>query len=344
MTEPVIDATYDEVDPSADLPPVVWVEVLSRHGDVLVRHRCTTAEIRIGRGYGNDVVLDDPYIAAEHLRITHDATGRLVAQDLGSANGTFLNHGKQRLGEIVLDGNRPIRIGHTHLRIRDAAHPVAAERAVLPQRRLLPIAAGIGVVIIGIELLTVWLNETAEPKPSRYLLTPLTVSLVLLVWTAIWCVLSRIFAGRAYVERNLLIALGGALAYSLWNEFVWLYSFAFSSRALVGSGATVFWLMLGAISVLHLRSISPAHGLVKAGAILLLVGLGIGLQTLTAQETPGGSPYQAAPRRLLPPAFRVTPLVERDAFAAELAKLKPKLDKERADEPGEPSDAEDEDS
>ena len=204
------------------------------------------------------------------------------------------------------------------------------------------VADGLGLVILGIEVLTVWLNDTAEPKPSRYLLTPLIVVLVLLVWTAIWSVLSRIFTGQAKLERNLLIALGGALVYSLWNEFVWLYSFAFASRALVAYGGAVFWLILGAISFLHLRGVSPARSWAKAGGVLLLAGAGFGTQMLTASEGPSGSPYQGAPRRLLPPAFRVAPLVDRDAFAAELAKLKPKLDTQREAESGDATDSDDE--
>lgn len=338
MTEPVIDATFAEIDPRADEPAVIWVEVLSRHGEVLSRHRCTGPELRIGRGYANDVLIDDPYVAVEHLRVTRDAGGQLVAQDLGSVNGTFVDRDKAHTERIVLEGDRRIRIGHTHLRIRDAAHPVAEERAARPQRRLLPIAAGLGALIIGIELLSVWLNETTEPKPSRYLLTPLVVALVLLVWAGGWSVLSRIFAGQAKLERNLLIALGGALAYSLWNELVWYLSYAFSSRALVEYGGIALWLILGLVCFLHLRAISPARPWAKAAGVVLLGLAGLGTQALTDQEGPGGSPYLAAPRRLMPPEFRLAPLVDRDAFAASLAELKPSLDEERAaeaaDDPG----------
>ncbi len=310
MTEPVIDTGYTEIDPSIDPAAAIWVEVLSRHGDVLARHRCAGPELRIGRGYGNDVVIDDPYVAVEHLVVMRDAEGRLIARDLGSVNGTFLDRDTRRLDHVVLDGEHRLRIGHTWLRIRDAAHAVPPERAMEPQRRLLPIALGLGAVVIGIEVLSIWLNDTQEPKPSRYLLTPLVVTLVLVVWTAVWSVLSRIFIGQAKLERNLLIAVAGALVYSLWNEVVWFFTYAFASRALIGSGPVVFWLVLTVICILHLRAISPAHGWMKAGAVLMLGLAGIGAQTLTASDTPAGSPYQGAPRRLLPPAFRVAPLAD----------------------------------
>jgi hypothetical protein len=344
MSDSVIDASFAEIDPAADAPPAIWVEVLSRHGEVLARHRCTGPELRIGRGYTNDVVIDDPYVAAEHLRIARAADGSLVAEDLGSLNGTFVERDKARSDRILLDGDRRLRIGQTWLRIRDAAHPVADERLFQPQRRLLPLAGGLAAVLLGIEVLSVWLNETGEPKLADYLSPPLIVAVVLTVWTAIWSVLSRIFAGEARFERNLLIAVGGALVYSLWNEFAWLFSYAFASRALVGLGNVVFWLVIAGASFLHLRSMGPAHSLIKAGAVLLLAGIGLGAQTLSSSQASGGSPYLTSPRRLLPPAFRVAPLVDREAFAAELLKLKPKLDAQReatADDDGLEDDDED---
>lgn len=329
-----------EFEPPIDPAAAIWVEVLSRHGDVLARHRCAGPEVRIGRGYGNDVLVDDPFVAVEHLSVTRDRLGRLIAQDLGSVNGTFLDRATERADRVVVDGDRRLRIGHTYLRIRDAAQALPPERVAQPQRRLLPLAALLGALIVGIEVLSLWLNDAQEPKLSRYLLTPMVVTGVLAAWTAIWSILSRIFAGQARLERNLLIAVGGALVYSLWNEFVWLYSYAFASRALVGSGTIVFWLVLAAISFLHLQSIGPARPWVKAGAVLLLGAAGIATQMLTASETPGGSPYQGAPRRLLPAEFRLTPLKEPAAFAAELAKLKPRLDQQRAAEPEEAPEAE----
>ena len=39
------------------MEPVMWLELLSRHHDVVQRHRCTGPVIRIGRGYDNDLSL-----------------------------------------------------------------------------------------------------------------------------------------------------------------------------------------------------------------------------------------------------------------------------------------------
>ncbi|HYC15496.1 MAG TPA: FHA domain-containing protein, partial [Stellaceae bacterium] len=75
---------------------VTWIEVLGRHRDVVARLRFAGAEIRVGRAYDNDLVLDDPYVAPRHLLIRRETGGALVAEDLGSANGLYLDRGKTR--------------------------------------------------------------------------------------------------------------------------------------------------------------------------------------------------------------------------------------------------------
>ncbi len=73
----------------------IWIEVLSRHGDVGSRQRFTSTPITIGRAYDNDVVLDDPHVAAHHLRIVRSDAGVLTAEDLGSRNGLYLGRGRE---------------------------------------------------------------------------------------------------------------------------------------------------------------------------------------------------------------------------------------------------------
>jgi len=58
---------------------MIWVEILSRHRDITARVRTASPEVRIGRGYDNDVIVDDPYVAARHLRVFRDEAGQLVA-------------------------------------------------------------------------------------------------------------------------------------------------------------------------------------------------------------------------------------------------------------------------
>ena len=151
-------------------------------------HRSGGADrARIGRGYDNDVIIDDPYVAAQHLRVFRDEAGQLVAEDLGSANGTFLDGGRNRFARIVIDGKHPIRIGQTYLRVRDIHHEVERERVAPPEWRALPIAAAaaLGASLLGLSALQVWLAQTAELRASSYLTPLLTIVATVLVWAGI---------------------------------------------------------------------------------------------------------------------------------------------------------------
>ena len=70
----------------------------------------------IGRGSNCDIVSDDPCISRKHLEIDIN-DGNVIARDLGSTNGTYVE-GHQAPAATLLDGNT-IPIGRT--RILDCA-------------------------------------------------------------------------------------------------------------------------------------------------------------------------------------------------------------------------------
>ena len=318
---------------------VIWIEVVSRSREVIARHRCRGPEIRIGRGYENDVVLDDPYVAPQHLRIRRSEAGGWVAEDLDSANGLFLDHGRDRFGWVEIDGNRPIRIGHTFLRIRETNHAVPRERAGRLEGRAGPVAPGaaLGTAILGIQALSVWFAEIDEPRVSHYVQSLLAIATLVVTWVALWAILSRIFSGQARLERNLLIALAGLLVFLLYGEFAEFASFALTWRALVSYDYVVMWSIVAATSFFHLRTIGPAGLKLKGGVLAGLLGIVIATQTLAQSELRAEFGQQSYLRRLLPPALRLAPAQDENAFFAEIEQLKTKLDRDRTDDPSEDS-------
>lgn len=311
---------------------VIWVEILSRHREVASRHGCRGPEVRIGRGYGNDVVIDDPYVAAQHLLVRRDESGALVAEDLGSANGTFAERGRARLSRIAVDGEKPIRIGQTYLRIRAASYAVPQERAQTYQAPGWPIPAALAAAVLGIAMLSRWLDETGEPKLYVYLVEALILAGLVVGWTAVWAVLSRVFAGHARFERHLLIALAGLLIFSLYRELLQLGAFAFSSQAPQTYNYVGTWSLLALICFLHLRAIDPSRTRLKGGAVGALLAVVLATQALTQSEMRSGNNQQDYVHRLMPPALRLAPLRSEDAFFAAAAQLRPRLERDRTED------------
>jgi hypothetical protein len=321
-----------------------WIEILSRNDEVLARHRVRCAapgeELCVGRGYDNDVIIDDPYVAARHLRIVRDEGGVLVAEDLGSANGLVAGKDRRRVERAVLDGNATIQIGRTRLRVREADHAVAPERIARPRMRIWPLVLALAGALLGAELATIWLAQTGEQKPGTYLTPLLGLTLTVAAWATAWAVMSRIFSGRARLERHLLIAVSGLLALELFNELTSYGAFAFSMRELVAYRYIFLWLLGALVCFLHLRQLSQSREIgrsrlkLKAGAAAALALLGIGMQTLSQWEASANADRESFLRGLKPPVFRLAGAQSNHGFFAQISKLKPELDRARAEQPG----------
>jgi hypothetical protein len=312
---------------------MIWIEILSRHSDITARYRIAGPEARIGRGYDNDVIVDDPYVAAQRLRIFRDETGQLVAEDMGSANGIFLDGGKSRLARIIVDGKHPIRIGQTFLRIREMNHALERERVARPERRIFPIAlaAALGVVILGFDTVKVWLNQTSEPRVSSYLTPLLVIAATVLAWVGVWALLTRIFSGRSRFLRNLLIAQVGILAFTLYDQGARLSAFAWTWSTGSSYQYVAAWSIVALVCFLHLREVGPARLLFKGALVTTLLATAIAVQTPQRSEAFSDSGLQNTPSLLMPPALRLAPLRDETAFFGDIAKLKTTLDGDRAE-------------
>ncbi|HEX6510398.1 MAG TPA: FHA domain-containing protein [Chloroflexota bacterium] len=69
----------------------------------------------IGRDDGNDIVLDDTFISAQHANITWNGNG-WVLQDLGSTNGTRLN-GKEVQRAVAVKPGDIVEFGETKFKM-----------------------------------------------------------------------------------------------------------------------------------------------------------------------------------------------------------------------------------
>jgi S1-C subfamily serine protease len=69
--------------------------------------------IYIGKSAENDVIINDSFVSRRHLRITQQADGSYLLEDLGSTNGTFVNG--NRVQSKILAPNDIVKIGETVL-------------------------------------------------------------------------------------------------------------------------------------------------------------------------------------------------------------------------------------
>jgi pSer/pThr/pTyr-binding forkhead associated (FHA) protein len=72
--------------------------------------------LTFGRSDDADVLLDDPYASEFHLRFSAEED-RLVLQDLGSTNGTYLN-GRRVTAPVTVAKGDAVQVGKTVMEIR----------------------------------------------------------------------------------------------------------------------------------------------------------------------------------------------------------------------------------
>lgn len=312
----------------------MWVEVLAHDGAVAARERIDTAEARIGRAFDNDVVVDDPHVAPHHLRVFRDDSGGLVAEDLGTLNGLYPEHGAERAARLSLEQRSGIRIGRTTLRIHDAARPVAPERALGAPRAHAAWAALLGVALLAMLGFLQWLDTTSQPRANVILLPLLGFIAILAVWAGVWAVLSRVFLGQARFALQLRIAVTACLVLIAWDQACETLSFALAWREMADYAALGVWALLAATCHAHLRAIGPRHMGFAMGIVGVLVGAGALLQYASRSEVRTLVGQSATLGELRPPELRLVPLASADEFFERAAATSLKVDRARTREPG----------
>src|SRR3954468_21412281 len=96
-------------------------QIRIKGGPAQGRHIKIGQELQIGRSAGAEGRLgDDPEISRQHARISRNAQGQLVVEDLGSTNGTYVN-GQRIAGPTPLNPGDTVQVGRSSLTVEGAA-------------------------------------------------------------------------------------------------------------------------------------------------------------------------------------------------------------------------------
>jgi hypothetical protein len=312
---------------------VMWIEVLSRDGAVAMRERIDADEARVGRAFDNDVVVDDPHVAAHHLRVFRAEDGGLVAEDLGTVNGLFPEHGAERAQRLRLAEGPGLRIGRTILRVHDAAHPVAPEKPLTPPRAHASWAAALTGGLFATILLVNWLDLTNQPSANALMLPLLGLATVLAVWSGLWALLSRVFFGQAQYSVQLRIAATACIALVIWDQLAKTFSFALAWREMSEYAGLGAWALLGATCVAHLQSMSARHMRVAQAVVVVLISAGAAIQYFGKSEARTVVGQRATLGDLRPPGFRLAPPATSEEFFKRAEAVRQRVDRARVREP-----------
>lgn len=315
---------------------MMFVEVLDRGGEVRSRQRIGPEGLRIGRAYDNDLILDDPFVAAHHLVVERDTEGNLVATDLGSRNGLYLLTPVRQVDHAPIGQDTRLRIGHTQLRFRDAGFPVPAELESNPDvshrhgLRFYLALAGTTALLAADGYATAF-----EPATGALVFSGVLVLLLgVFAWTGIWSFFGKMATRHAQFYRHGTIALLATSGLLATHELAGYIEFGFSTSAalpigLFASATITGWLLYG-----HLRLVSRLNARRAAFSTFGVAAVFTASFALVQYSSSFGySPALDYARTLKAPAFRMVSPKSTDAFFVDAESLRTAVDALREQAP-----------
>lgn len=311
------------------------LEVLDRDGVVRQSVKVGAWPLRVGRALDNDLVLDDPHTAPEHLRIARDDTGQLALTVGDSVNGLQLNGRAVAAGEqVVLPAgphDKPVSLvlGRTQLRLRLATQLLAPEQRLgtarvltqgLPTLLMLALAAAL---VLGFNT---WLDSEPDLLTKSLASSAISALAIGFGWAGVWTLLSKVFTHQAHFGWHLRVMLLAVLAWEALMAGTSLLAFAFSWPWITDFNFVPAYAILGAMLYFHLQAVEPLHPRRTLGFAVgsALTGLALSLWfNVQATDRVGSELYM---NHLFPPALRVAKPVELTDFMQGAAGLQTRVD------------------
>jgi hypothetical protein len=313
---------------------VIFVEILDRRGELLRRERLAEIPYRIGRGYDNHLVLDDPYVCPSHAVVERTEDGGLALRDLDSLNGVERLPKRERGASFPLAPGLEVKLGRSVLRFRDASHGTLATLRL--RRRpawlewslthggagLLWAAALVGVLMLdGLRSSTVKIDWVAQATTTG------GVVLMAALWAGAWALVGRLLGQRARFVTHFAIAVASVLAGLLQQRLFELGQFLFEPIApvriadAVGDGLVLGVAVYAHLTVLLVGRVAQ-RALAAAALGLAMLALQLGNQYSESTDWVAVLPYWS---RLEPVPIGLLPVEPADAFFAEAKQLEGEL-------------------
>jgi len=310
---------------------LAWVEIVDRHGDVSARHPVYSWPLKVGRAYTSDIVLDDPYVAANHLEINHADGNAYQLRVVDSVNAMMIDTLRGKQADAAVPANHVVRIGQTQLRIRPVDYAVSAEKP-LPNnawsRNWTAFFVGITVLLLTY-LLTLWLNYDRADGYSILLLPVVGALTLLLIWSGFWALIGRVLSGRAnFVAHAVNASLGVALLIFLDSWLDGYVDFAFNSNLMSNVMPEVTEpLIIGTLLYRHIGLVSRMSRrtivIIVAALMASLIGFGYVSEKWTSDENRTDMSFS---RTIGPPFMLLAHGKSTEAFIAGAGELKSKVD------------------
>ena len=289
----------------------ITIQVGPHHGQQSNLIKCEQQVFNVGRGFNNDLVLQDPYVAANQFRLRKNHSGWFV-DILDDTNPVFINGKPVKQSQTEIHSGDWLSIGRTVLRV------IKEDQEVEPVRKMIFsnwYHIGRWEMFISISLLVLttfffmmlmeYLQQYSEIKWQNLIASPLILLAFLTLWAMVWAIVGRILRHQNQFFIQFLITTVIFLAGSLVEIFFSPVAYLFNSQTL---GFVIEWGMsFLVLTILLYFNYSIAtnlnHPLRTSAVVSTLILIVIfGLYELEKDSFQGYPDYM---QDLYPPAFNL---------------------------------------
>lgn len=313
---------------------LAWVELLDRRGHVRARHRIDTLPALIGRSYGCDVLVDDPWVSPIHVRIYRDLDGSFKVEDAGSDNGLWLPDEERRVTLVPLGRGVTLRAGQTFFRLVPADLTVPP---ALPMHVAAPAAGGweqwwvapASALAAGA---TFGYSQFLGDASTHGVATVVGEALLLIVgmalWAGVWAIVTRAVWHRArFLTHFTVVSLSALAMVGVLHAVEYA---AFIAPGVPDFEAALVLLSFGVTTAMIYGHLTIATSLPKLRIAAISTAIVFGLAGIAAlvasdeESDGGGMPEFSA--ELKPLNAKLIPVQDTTAFFGGIQELKTSVD------------------
>lgn len=300
------------------------IQIGLRQGRSSDIHKIQDREMHLGRAFSNDIILTDPYVAAQQLRIYRvgvegeDLSWNINVLDTG--NPVLLNGEAIEGATAEIIPGDIITVGRTHLRVFAEDHKVEPTRQLFISGWLDKLGRASGPILLaflGVSLLDSVLSyflHNINGDIEEHALDTLSAMALILAWAGAWAIVGRLLRHQPHFGLHLLttclvvaLAMFQAPIAMLSEFFTDSESFTEVISALVGAALLAYMLRFNLHFATNIKHTS-------AIAVIFSVGL-MGITWLYTLDERDEFDYQPSySQALLPPAVNGSGGISTDEF------------------------------